>query len=180
MLLALTAGDLIAQSKFDPHRSFDPLFYPSGGTVYRSASGAPGEKYWTNRADYSIHTTLDTSSHSLSGDVTVTYTNNSPDALPFLWLQLDQNIYRADSRGEATNPVNGGRWTNRKFTDGDVIRSVVLLVNGQELKADWLVSDTRMQIRLPQAVRAGGGVIRFRINYSFAIPEYGRTAWAGS
>jgi hypothetical protein len=176
LLIILLSGLSIegfAQSKFDPHKSFDPLFYPSGGTVYRSASGAPGEKYWTNRADYSIHTTLDTANHSLSGDVTVTYTNNSPDALPFLWLQLDQNIYREDSRGEATSPVNGGRWTNRKFTDGDAIRSVVLLVNGQEVKADWLVSDTRMQIRLPQAVRAGGGVIRFRINYSFAIPEYG-------
>jgi len=93
--------------------------------------------------------------------------------LPFLWLQLDQNIYRQDSRGERTNPVTGGRWSNKKFTEGDVIRGVVLLVNGQELKADWLVSDTRMQIRLPQALKAGGGVIRFRINYSFSVPEYG-------
>ena len=160
-------------SKFDPHKAFDPSFYPSGGTVYRSAGGAPGEKYWTNRADYSIHTALDTVQHSLKGDVTVTYTNNSPDALPYLWLQLDQNIYREDSRGEATNPVTGGRWSNKTATDGYVIRSVVLLAEGKEIKADWLVSDTRMQIRLPQALKAAGGVIRFRIEYSFAIPEYG-------
>jgi hypothetical protein len=173
LLLVLCGGGLTAQSKFDPHKAFDPQFYPSTGTAYRSAGGAPGEHYWTNRADYSIHSVLDTSSHSLSGDVTITYTNNSPDALPFLWLQLDQNIYRQDSRGEATNPVTGGRWSNRKFTEGDVIRSVVLLVDGKEEKADWLVSDTRMQVRLPQALKGGGGVIRLRISYSFAIPEYG-------
>ncbi|HEY4107566.1 M1 family metallopeptidase [Puia sp.] len=177
ILIALCGGGLLAQtptvSKFDPHKAFDPLFYPSGGTVYRSAGGAPGDKYWTNRADYAIHTTLDTTQHSLSGGVTVTYTNNSPDALPCLWLQLDQNIYRADSRGEATNPVTGGRWSNKKFTDGDVIKSVMLLIDGKEVKADYVVSDTRMQIRLPQALRGGGGVLRFRIDYSFSIPEYG-------
>jgi hypothetical protein len=178
-LLALCSSGLMAQaptpqeSKFNPHKAFDPLFYPSGSTAYRSAGGAPGEKYWTNRADYSIHTVLDTTQHSLKGDVTVTYTNNSPDALPYLWLQLDQNIFREDSRGEATNPVTGGRWSNKKFTEGDVIESVVLLVDGKEVKADWVVADTRMQIRLPQALRASGGLIRFRINYSFTIPEYG-------
>jgi hypothetical protein len=173
LLFALCWVNLAAQSKFDAHKAFDPVFYSSGSSVFRSAAGVPGEKYWSNRADYAIRTVLDTAQHSVSGDVTVTYTNNSPDALPYLWLQLDQNIYRADSRGEATNPVTGGRWSNRKFTDGDVIRSIVLLVDGKEEKADWVVSDTRMQIRLPQAVKAGGGVIRFRINYSFAVPEYG-------
>src|ERR1700748_890033 len=135
-------------SRFDQHKAFDPVFYPTGSSVFRSAKGTPGEKYWTNRADYSIHTTLDTTAHSLSGNVTVTYTNNSPDALPYLWLQLDQNIFRRDSRGEATNPVTGGRWSNKKFTDGEVIRSVFLLVDGKEVKADWMVADTRMQIKL--------------------------------
>ncbi|GGA89591.1 M1 family metallopeptidase [Puia dinghuensis] len=173
ILLAVSATALFAQSKFDQHKAFDPLFYPNDGTVYRSAGGAPGEKYWSNRADYSIHTVLDTGSHSLKGDVTITYTNNSPDALSYLWLQVDQNIYRQDSRGESVNPVTGGRWSNRKFTEGDVIRKVVVLIDGREEKADWLVSDTRMQIRLPQAVKAAGGVIRLRIDYSFDIPEYG-------
>ncbi len=58
----------------------------------------PGPKYWQNRADYTINATLDTTRHRISGSVLITYTNNSPDTLPFLWLQLDQNIYRADSR----------------------------------------------------------------------------------
>ena len=178
LLAVLAAGELSAQtpsaSRYDQHKAFDPLFYPTGSTVYRSAGGAPGEKYWTNRVDYTIHTTLDTTAHSLSGDVTVAYTNNSPDELPFLWLQVDQNIYREDSRGEAVNPVTGGRWTNRSFTQGDVIRSVTILrPDGKEVKADFVVSDSRMQVRLPEALRAGGGTIRFRINYSFSIPEYG-------
>jgi Peptidase family M1 domain len=178
LLVVTSAGELSAQtpaaSHYDQHKAFDPIFYPSGSTVYRSASGAPGEKYWTNKVDYTIHTTLDTTEHALSGDVVVVYTNNSPDELPFLWMQLDQNIYRQDSRGEDVNPVTGGRWSNRKFTEGDVIRGVTILrPDGKELKADFVISDTRMQVRLPEALRAAGGTIRFRINYSFSIPEYG-------
>ena len=162
LVVAIGAGVLSAQtpsnSHFDQHKAFDPLFYPSGGTVYRSAGGGPGEKYWTNHVDYTIHSVLDTTKHALSGDVTVAYTNNSPDELPFLWLQLDQNIYREDSRGEAVNPVTGGRWSNRKFTDGDVIRKVTILEpDGKEVEADFVVSDTRMQIRLPEALRAAAG-----------------------
>lgn len=178
LLLAIGAGELSAQtpstSRFDQHKVFDPVFYSTGSTVYRSANGAPGPKYWTNKVDYTIHTTLDTTGHSLSGEVTVGYTNNSPDELTCLWLQVDQNIYKEDSRGEAVNPVTGGRWSNRNFTQGDEIKSVTILrPDGKEVKADYLISDTRMQIRLPEALRAAGGTIRFRINYSFSIPEYG-------
>src|SRR6266567_2101963 len=64
-------------SHYDQHKVFDPFFYPSLGTVYRSATGEPGPKYWGNKADYNINTTLDTAKHELSGAVTITYTNNS-------------------------------------------------------------------------------------------------------
>jgi len=161
-------------SHFDQHEAFNPLFYPSNGTVYRSAGGAPGSKYWNNKADYKIDATLDTAAHTLNGSVTISYTNNSPDELPFLWLQLDQNIYRKDSRGTAISPVNGDRWSNKTFTEGDVLKSVtVLLQDGRSLKADYLVTDTRMQIKLANAVKAQGGTIKIKIDYSFAIPEYG-------
>src|SRR5579872_1366625 len=176
-LFAVCAGvsaQTPSPSHFDQHKAFDPNFYTSGGTVYRSAGGAPGDKYWTNRVNYSIRTTLDTTAHALSGAVTVTYTNNSPDELGFLWMQLDQNIYREDSRGESTNPVTGGRWSNRKFTQGDEIRSVkIIRPDGSEIKAEYTISDTRMQVLLPEPLRAAGGTIRFRIDYSFSIPEYG-------
>jgi hypothetical protein len=99
-------------SKYDQHKVFNPLFYPEKGNVYRSASGAPGAKYWQNHADYKIDVTLDTLKHRITGSVTITYTNNSPDALNFLWLQADQNIYREDSRGQATSVIGGGRFAN--------------------------------------------------------------------
>jgi len=158
---------------FDQHKVFDPLFYPSQATPTRSAGGEPTAKYWSNRADYKINATLDTVNHSITSSVTITYINNSPDNLPFLWLQLDQNIYRQDSRGEAVSPVTGGRWGNRSFTEGDVIKSVSVITNGQASKADYLVSDTRMQIRLASALKPAGGSIQIKIDYAFTIPQYG-------
>src|SRR5471030_3313333 len=113
-----------AASKYDPHKVFMANFYTDNGNEYRSASGEPGPKYWQNRADYKIDVSLDTATHRVSGSVVLSYTNNSPDKLPFLWLQLDQNIYREDSRSEATSPITGGRFTNRTFTQGDEIKSV--------------------------------------------------------
>src|ERR1700750_1421950 len=99
-----------AHSKYDQHKVFTPLFYQQNGNQFRTAGGAPSAKYWQNRADYKINVTLDTAKHRVSGSVNITYTNNSPDGLPFLWLQVDQNIYREDSRAQATSPVTGGRF----------------------------------------------------------------------
>lgn len=162
-----------AHSRYDQHKVFSPMFYPSGSTLYRSAGGGPGARYWTNRADYTIHARLDTVRHGLSGEVNIIYTNNSPDELSFLWLQLDQNIYRADARGVITGPVSGGRWSDKKFTDGEVIRSVTVKGRGGEAKADFRITDTRLQVLLPEPLRPGGGRVRLRIDYSFTIPEYG-------
>ena len=86
-------------SRYDAHTLWNPMFYPSMGNEFRSASGAPGPKYWQNSADYTIDATLDTASKTITGTVLITYKNNSPEALPFLWMQMDQNIYRKDSRG---------------------------------------------------------------------------------
>jgi hypothetical protein len=114
---------VFAQTKFDNREAFNPQFYPYPGNDFRSASGEPGPKYWQNRADYKINATLDTGLHKVSGEVELTYTNNSPDNLKFLWLQMDQNIYRKDSRASATTTAEGGRWANAKFTDGYVTKN---------------------------------------------------------
>src|SRR5580700_7538145 len=107
-------------SNYDAHEAFAPLFYPAYGDDVRTAAGAPGPRYWQNRADYKIDARLDTVDQSVSGAVTITYKNNSPQNLPFVWLQLDQNIYRDDSRGEAVTEITGGRWANRNaFSGGD-------------------------------------------------------------
>src|SRR3954468_15494038 len=107
---------VFAQSNYDQRKAFDPDFYTQAPNEFRSASGEPGPKYWQNRADYKLACTLDTASHSVSGTVEISYTNNSPDNLRFLWLQVDQNIYKRESRGSATTTEAGGRWANAKFT----------------------------------------------------------------
>lgn len=162
-----------AQSNYDPHEVFAPMFYPSLGTAYRSASGAPGPAYWQNRADYKISCTLDTLQHEVEGQAEIIYKNNSPDNLPFVWLQLDQNIYREDSRAEAATALTGGRFANKSFTQGDLIKTVHVEMGGKTMKADYEVNDTRMQIRLPQPLKARTGMLKIKIAYSFSIPEYG-------
>jgi outer membrane lipoprotein-sorting protein len=160
-------------SKYDQHEAFSPLFYPTNGNEYRSAGGAPGHKYWQNHADYTIKVTLDTAKQRITGSAQIKYTNNSPDDLGFLWLQLDQNIYRADSRGTATSFVNGGRFATRKFTQGSEISAVTVISNGKATAVKYIVNDTRMQIQLPQALKAGGAALQIKINYAFSIPEEG-------
>jgi hypothetical protein len=160
-------------NKYDQHKVFSPFFYPEKGNEYRTASGAPGSKYWQNRADYKLDVTLDTTKHRVTGSSLITYTNNSPDGLNFLWLQVDQNIYREDSRGEATSPVTGGRFANKTFTNGDEIKGVYIIKNGKEEKVDYLITDTRMQIKLRDTLRSGGSKLQLKIDYAFDVPEYG-------
>ncbi len=176
-MTGICSNSLFAQtqstSNYDQHIAFDPLFYPSAGNEYRSASGEPGPAYWQNRADYKITATLDTTQHRVTGSVTITYKNNSPDNLKYLWLQLDQNIYKEDSRGEATTLLTGGRWANRTFTQGDELKSVNVVSNGISTKAKYNVTDTRMQVWLPKDLSAKTGTIQLKIDYSFTVPEYG-------
>lgn len=177
-LCCLATGSLYAQnntnqSAYDAHNLWKPFFYPHNGNDYRSATGAPGPKYWQNSADYKINCTLDTTEKRLTGSVVISYKNNSPDNLSFLWLQMDQNIYREDSRGEATSPVTGGRFANRKFTQGYELKSVTVEQNGKSEKADYIINDTRMQIRLKNDLKAKGGAIKIKVDYAFTIPEYG-------
>ncbi|WP_198405664.1 M1 family metallopeptidase [Chitinophaga caeni] len=162
-----------SESIFDQHKAFSPLFYTQNGNEFRSASGIPGPKYWQNSADYNISAKLDTVEHAVSGSTTISYTNNSGDALEFLWLQMDQNIYKEASRSELTSPVAGGRFSNKTFTDGYQLKSVKITQNGSTQQADYLVDDTRMQIRLKNALKANGGKIQISLEYSFKIPEYG-------
>lgn len=161
-------------SNYDQHEAFYPLFYPAYGDEIRAADGTPGPKYWQNRADYNIDATLDDSLQSITGTVTITYTNNSPQNLQFVWLQLDQNIYNLKSRAVAATLTTGGRWANRgQFDGGYNITSVQVIENGKASTANYNVSDARMQIKLANDIKAQGGTIQFKISYNFLIPEYG-------
>lgn len=175
-----TAASLLSFAAFaqtpayDQHEAFAPMFYPAYGDEIRAADGTPGPKYWQNRADYNIAATLDDSLNSINGSVTISYTNNSPQNLQFVWLQVDQNIYNLQSRAVATTALSGGRWANRNsFNGGYTIKSVMVTQNGKSEAANYLISDTRMQIKLNDAIKAAGGNIQFKIDYSFVIPEYG-------
>ena len=161
------------KSKYDQHKVFNPTFYTSNGNEYRTAGGEPGVKYWQNKADYKIAVSLDTAINQVKGTVVITYTNNSPDKLPFLWLQVDQNIYKEDSRSELTMPVSGGRFANKTFTKGDEIKSITVTVDGKTEKADYLVNDTRLQLKLKDTLKSGGSKATITINYAFTLPEYG-------
>ena len=159
-------------SVYDHREAFNPQFYPYPGNDFRSASGEPGPKYWQNRADYVINCTLDTLKHNVNGNVEITYTNNSPDNLKFLWLQLDQNIYKKDSRATATTTELGGRWANPKFTEGDVIKSVSINYNGKTFTPTSTVTDTRLQLWLQDALKSSDK-IKVTIAFGFDIPERG-------
>lgn len=144
-----------------------PLGWPSPNE-YRLASGKPGPRYWQQRADYTIAATLDTAKKELTGRVEIRYTNNSPDNLSFLWVHLEQNLYRSRSQGAAIF-ASDSRWGVRGFEGGISLTEV--RVNGKA--ATYHIDDTRMRLNLPGGLRSGGGSVKVEISYSFPIPEHG-------
>jgi len=95
-----TKGDF--QDKF---RQLDPEDAPTPNE-YRAASGAPGHKYWQQKVDYKINVSLNEATKTLSGTADITYTNNSPDTLTYLWLMLDQNDAKKNSIAEMTQTTD--------------------------------------------------------------------------
>ena len=116
--LLVVASAASAQQPLDPLRgaadtsAFRRLELPAANTI-RTGSGAPGPDYWQQRVDYVIRASLDTAARTLRGEERITYHNNSPDTLRYLWLQLDQNLFRTDSRGSSgdgpARPLRCGR-----------------------------------------------------------------------
>lgn len=184
LLAVLTVfSEAIAQKEtnYDHKEAFDPLFAYRQGTVYRSATGAPGPQYWQNSADYQINVTLDPAANTLSGNVNITYTNNSPDQLPFVWLQLEQNQFNDSSKGGKTTPLEGGRHGNTGFNGGYTISDVAAVKSVPVSKRKTiessvylthLINDTRMQVRFSEPLSTGESVT-ISMNYSFPIPRYG-------
>jgi len=161
---------------FDPLEAFAPVALPEAVNRYRSADGSPGPDYWQNRADYRIVARLAPDSKLLTASETITYTNNSPSPLTSLWIQLDQNIYRPDARSAV--PMSNWRKPS-DVTQGYAIDSVGIERNGRAAPAHYLVSDTRMQVRLDRPLGARGGSLRLEIAYHYVVPGRfgGRTAW---
>ncbi|WPU96077.1 M1 family metallopeptidase [Mucilaginibacter sabulilitoris] len=172
-MMPLLAG---AQPKpaYNELQVFDHSFFTYNGNDLRSANGAPGPKYWQNKANYLIHASLIEKDTLIKGDVSIGYTNNSPDTLNYLWLQLDQNLFRADSRGAATTPVGGDRFDVKGYHKGGYqIESVSVTYMGKNYLVKPVINDTRMQVRLPFAIKPHGDQITVKVNYNFNIPNYG-------
>jgi hypothetical protein len=184
-VVAQTAG---ARSTYDPRLTFAPLTLPDPVNAYRSGSGAPGPNYWQNAADYEMHADLDTATKELKNSEVIAYTNNSPDTLTSLWIQLDQNTYRTDARSRFAGSGSGGGGRGRgaatepSSTEGFVLDSVEIEAGKKTAKATYIVSDTRMQIRLADPLGAHGGQVKIHINYHYRIPGSwgGRTSWGAS
>jgi len=142
---------------------------------YRTATGAPGHEYYQCRADYKINVELDDKNQKISGDETVTFYNNSPDVLTYLWVQLDQNQRSADSDSHKINPESitekeeiSSLEKDKLSFDGGFKLDHVKDVNGKDLK--YLVNKTMMRIDLPLPLKKGEKYT-FKIKYWYNIND---------
>lgn len=151
---------------------------------YRTASGAPGPKYWQQKADYDISVELDEANLRLTGTETITYFNNSPDQLTYLWMQLDENIHNPDhdylrngrNRMEAnmsnTQLVNIEKWRTAQESGLGIKITKLTDASGNALK--YTINQTMMRIDLPVALKPGQKFV-FKIDWNYKIPD--RLVW---
>jgi hypothetical protein len=139
----------------------------------RTGSGAPGPEYWQQKVDYVIRASLDTVAQRVTGDERIAYTNNSPDTLRYVWLQLDQNLFNSRSRGSrvfardsrfGTGGAEGGVTLTRVEAPAGSPRSGSTVAKPTRL--NYIVSGTMMRIDLPTPLPSGGRQV-IEIGWSF-------------
>jgi len=144
--------------------------------AYRTASGAPGHKYWQQQVDYKINITLDDKTQTLTGNEIVSYKNNSPDTLRYLWLQLDQNRMKRGSDYKTTRTAPNKKVTysslrnaieTPKFDGGNRITKVVSNSNDE---LHYVISGTMMRIDLPKPLKPGA-TTKFKIEWNYPLHE---------
>lgn len=144
---------------------------------YRTASGAPGHRYWQQKVDYDIRLDLDDENQSIQAAETITYHNQSPDSLNYLWLQLDQNRFKQDSHAKLTQTAPDlkdrpsyrlmGALLDQDFDGGHKILAVKDAA-GKPLP--YVIQDTMMRIDLPQPLRSGERV-QFSVDWRYNIVD---------
>ncbi|HET7897154.1 MAG TPA: M1 family peptidase, partial [Flavisolibacter sp.] len=144
---------------------------------YRTASGAPGPRYWQQRADYDIKATLDERALQLSGSETVTYHNNSGDPLTYLWIQLDENehssVNNANYQNSSTMPKQADAkqlLAMNKSGDNGYGVNIVKLTDAAGKPLNYTVNKTMMRVELPQTLKPGG-IFTFRCDWNYKIPD---------
>lgn len=144
--------------------------------VYRTASGAPGSAYWQQRADYDIEAYLDEDKRNLKGSETITYFNNSPDDLDYLWLQLDENeqssVRNADFPFSSTLPkravISNLKTTDLPAPDNGYGVNLEKVTDASGNLLNFTVNKTMMRIDLPKVLKKGE-TITFKINWNYNI-----------
>jgi Peptidase family M1 domain len=174
MLVLLTVTTLAFQQSVADSSPFRPLPLPPATTT-RSASGAPGARYWQQRADYTLTATLDTATNVLRGQGRIYYVNRSPETLTSVWVQLDQNLFAPGSVSGVLNQppllFAGGvvfDFSGKGFVGGITIDRFATA--GRPLPTK--VFGTMMRVELPRPLGPGLG-ITFDVAWHFPIPPYG-------
>jgi Peptidase family M1 domain len=152
--------------------AFAPVVYPPGNGQ-RTADGRPGARYWQNRADYQVQASFDTLTRNVQGKVNITYTNNSPVMLDYVWMAVTQNRFRQDSRTSLLTPPQGSRFGVQEFTAGCHIRQLQAGIGKQPLKkAVYDVTDTYVKVALPAPLKPGEKAMMV-VEYDFTLPFNG-------
>ena len=191
-------ADAIRQTKGEFYDAFRQLEVDlPTPNVYRTASGAPGDRYWQQKVDYKIRVDLDQDARRITGSESITYTNNSPDTLRYLWLQLDQNRFREDSiarRSETAFDV-GGRRNLAEQGEGDILNygavarqqamddtvygyQILRVVDGRGKALAYTIVDTMMRLDLASPL-ASGKSTGFSIDFAFNIINEARVSGRG-
>ncbi|AWW33180.1 M1 family peptidase [Echinicola strongylocentroti] len=150
--------------------------------VYRTASGAPGHLYWQQQANYDIHVELDDENQAIKGTETVTYINNSPDILSYLWIQLDQNQRAKDSDSQKArtskiyDKMSLRQLESILWHDQDLGYKIHSVKDTQGNDIPVAINKTMMRVDLPEPLKAGEQV-EFTIDWSFNIHD--RTSFIG-
>lgn len=176
-LLCFTLAPVaLAQSKNSPIDKFRQLeeILPTPNEQ-RTASGAPGHKYWQQKADYTIDVELDDANQRIIGSETITYYNNSPDTLTYLWLQLDQNLFRKDSDTKLTQPapklkdgVPGFVIENLAKPRDDYGYQITAVKDAKGAPLAHTIVKTMMRIDLKTSLAPGQNV-SFAVDWNFKI-----------
>jgi len=152
---------------------------------YRTASGAPGPKYWQQRADYDISVELDEPNNVIKGTETITYLNNSPNPLTYIWLQLDENYHNPSSDNNYTNTNRmDSRMTDAQLTNLEPWRklqgygmNITRATNAAFHPLKYTINQTMMRIDLPNTLNPGQRFV-FKLDWNYKIPDkltrYGR------
>ena len=194
--LALCSGVVLAQtppSSFSANDRFEQLGVqlPTPNT-FRSSSGAPGKDYFENRADYDIKVTLDDANQKITGSEMVTYFNNSSDALTYIWLQLDQNLFAKGSAASLTRTggINEGGMSFGALSNLSSVRerssnqpadkygyNIMAVYDKLKKPLKYTINQTMMRIDLPTPL-APGKSVQFGVDWNYFVTEYyGRSGY---